>query len=47
MDILDLTAFSLICSSCGGHYQVPLKQRFSSSARNGTNYGGKQAGSRS
>jgi hypothetical protein len=26
MDILDLTAISLICSSCGGRYQVPLKQ---------------------
>jgi hypothetical protein len=26
MDILDLTAISLICSSCGGRYQVPLQQ---------------------
>jgi hypothetical protein len=26
MDILDLTAISLVCSTCGDRYQVPLKQ---------------------
>lgn len=26
MDILDLTALSLVCSSCGSRYQIPLKQ---------------------